>query len=62
LSFPYVCPEPVLASSSFLYINGSKVPFFAGAELKSPICQASLIKLLEQLGDPDPEHALHTIK
>jgi hypothetical protein len=22
LSFPYVCPEPVLAKSSFLYING----------------------------------------
>ena len=33
-----------------------------GAELKSPVCQASLIKLLAQLGDPDPEHALHTIK
>ena len=30
-SFPYVCPEPVLAKSSFLYINGSKMPFFAGA-------------------------------
>jgi len=30
LSFPYVCPEPVLAKSSFLYINGSKWPFFAG--------------------------------
>jgi hypothetical protein len=24
LSFPYVCPEPVLAKCSFLYINGSK--------------------------------------
>jgi hypothetical protein len=30
LSFPYVCPEPVLAKCSFLYINGSKMPFFAG--------------------------------
>ena len=28
LSFPYVCPEPVLAKSSFLYINGSKRPLF----------------------------------
>jgi hypothetical protein len=28
--FPYVCPEPVLAKCSFLYINGSKMPFFAG--------------------------------
>jgi hypothetical protein len=24
LSFPYVCPEPVLVKSSILYINGSK--------------------------------------
>ena len=24
LSFPYVCPEPVLAKWSFLYINGAK--------------------------------------
>jgi hypothetical protein len=24
LSFPYVCPEPVLIKCSFLYINGSK--------------------------------------
>jgi hypothetical protein len=29
LSFPYVCPEPVLAKCSFLYINGSTMPFFA---------------------------------
>ena len=30
--FPYVCPEPVLAKSSFLYKNGiSKMPFFAVA-------------------------------
>ena len=27
LSFPYVCPEPVLAKCSFIYINGSKMPF-----------------------------------
>eukprot|EP01046_Picozoa_sp_COSAG06_P020396 COSAG06_NODE_1490_length_9281_cov_6.074820_4_plen_121_part_00 len=27
LSFPYVCPEPVLAKCSFLYINGAKMPF-----------------------------------
>ena len=27
-SFPYVCPEPVLVKSSFIYINGSKRPFF----------------------------------
>jgi hypothetical protein len=26
--FPYVCPEPVLVKCSFLYINGSKTPFF----------------------------------
>ena len=26
-SFPYVCPEPVLAKCSLLYINGSKRPF-----------------------------------
>jgi hypothetical protein len=30
LSFPYVCPEPVLVKCSFLYINGAKMPFFAG--------------------------------
>ena len=29
LSFPYVCPEPVLAKRSVLCINGSKLPFFA---------------------------------
>jgi hypothetical protein len=29
LEFPYVCPEPVLAKCSFLYINGSKMPFSA---------------------------------
>ena len=28
--FPYVCPEPVLAKASFIYINGSKMPFFPG--------------------------------
>ena len=27
LSFPYVCPEPVLVKSSFLCIDGSKRPF-----------------------------------
>jgi hypothetical protein len=27
LSFPYVCPEPVLAKSSFLYKNGAKMAF-----------------------------------
>jgi hypothetical protein len=27
LSFPYVCPEPVLVKSSFVYINGEKRPF-----------------------------------
>jgi hypothetical protein len=26
--FPYVCPEPVLVKSSFLYINGAKRPLF----------------------------------
>jgi hypothetical protein len=25
--FPYVCPEPVLAKSSFIYINGAKMSF-----------------------------------
>jgi hypothetical protein len=25
--FPYVCPEPVLVTCSFIYINGSKRPF-----------------------------------
>jgi outer membrane protein assembly factor BamB len=24
LSFPYVCPEPVLVKCSFIYVNGSK--------------------------------------
>jgi hypothetical protein len=28
LSFPYVCPEPVLVKCSFLYINGSKSGVF----------------------------------
>jgi hypothetical protein len=27
LSFPYVCPEPVLVKRWHLYINGSKRPF-----------------------------------
>ena len=27
LSFPYVCPEPVLVKSSFLYKNGAKARF-----------------------------------
>jgi hypothetical protein len=30
LSFPYVCPEPVLGKSCIAYTNGSKMPFFAG--------------------------------
>jgi hypothetical protein len=44
LSFPYVCPEPVLAKSSFLYINGAKSPFFhlcdgaGGAHQVVPAC------------------------
>ena len=29
LSFPYVCPEPVLAKSSFLYQNGAKMAFLS---------------------------------
>jgi hypothetical protein len=33
VSFPYVCPEPALVKSSFLYINGSKRPFFVTARL-----------------------------
>jgi hypothetical protein len=28
LSFPYVCPEPVLVKCSFLYINGTKSGVF----------------------------------
>ena len=27
MSFPYVCPEPVLVKCSFSYVNGSKRPF-----------------------------------
>jgi hypothetical protein len=27
---PYVCPEPVLVNRWILYINGAKMPFFAG--------------------------------
>jgi hypothetical protein len=27
LSFPYVCPEPVLVKRLFLYMNGYKIPF-----------------------------------
>jgi hypothetical protein len=34
LSFPYVCPEPVLAKRSSLNLNGAKMPFFAGASEK----------------------------
>ena len=33
-SFPYVCPEPVLAKRSLLNFNGAKIPFFAGASEK----------------------------
>jgi hypothetical protein len=29
MSFPYVCPEPVLVKMSHLYINGLKRPVFA---------------------------------
>ena len=43
----YVCPEPVLAKRSFLCINGSKMPFFAGemplieiTKRKTPFCAA----------------------
>jgi hypothetical protein len=35
LSFPYVCPEPVLAKCSFLYTNGSQMPFFAGVRCRA---------------------------
>jgi hypothetical protein len=28
LSFPYVCPEPVLVKQCILYINGSKMAVF----------------------------------
>jgi hypothetical protein len=27
LSFPYVCPEPVLVKQCILYINGAKMAF-----------------------------------
>jgi len=37
LSFPYVCPEPVLAKCSFIFINGSKMPFFAGVYVYNPL-------------------------
>jgi hypothetical protein len=32
LSFPYVCPEPVLVKYSFIYTNGSKGPFLTQVE------------------------------
>eukprot|EP01046_Picozoa_sp_COSAG06_P060271 COSAG06_NODE_12759_length_1333_cov_2.100486_3_plen_232_part_00 len=44
VSFPYVCPEPVLAKSSFLDINGAKSPIFhlcdgaGGAHQVVPAC------------------------
>jgi hypothetical protein len=40
--FPYVCPEHVLAKRPFLYVNGSKMPFFAGCHrwlLHGRLCQ-----------------------
>ena len=39
----YVCPEPVLAKRSFLYINGSKMPFFAG---NGPVTQETFEEAL----------------
>jgi hypothetical protein len=41
LSFPYVCPEPVLVKCSFSYINGSKRPFFAGYNRDARIIRSS---------------------
>ena len=39
LSFPYVCPEPVLVKRSFLYINGAK------GRVSLRICEANVLLL-----------------
>ena len=44
LSFPYVCPEPVLVERSFLCINGSKRPFFL------PDCIIQLVDRIDATG------------
>ena len=50
--FPHVCPEPVLAKCSFLYINGTKRPFLltkssTHVEGKRPICKGKNASLFD---------------
>ena len=45
LSFPYVCPEPVLVKCSVLYINGAKRPFFCVANQSPSSFQLGLLYL-----------------
>jgi hypothetical protein len=44
LSFPYVCPEPVLVKRSlYIYINGSKRPFLlTGSFAVSHFCEKTV--------------------
>jgi hypothetical protein len=61
--FPYVCPEPVLVKSSFLYINGSKRPFFhlAGVLEDLVLCRIGSKHLrASQPADEQPEQQTNT--
>ena len=42
LSFPYVCPEPVLVKCSFLYINGSKSGVFRTKGVQRAVLQMAV--------------------
>ena len=45
LSFPYVCPEPVLVKSSFLYINGSKSAVFSPVQTHITVIYACMMRV-----------------
>jgi hypothetical protein len=42
LTFPYVCPEPVLVKCSFLYINGSKSGVFRTKGVQRAVLQMAV--------------------
>ena len=52
LSFPYVCPEPVLVKCSFLYINGAKsgvLPHLDRAVIKPSASYGSRSRVFESV-------------
>jgi hypothetical protein len=56
-SFPYVCPEPVLAKSSFLYINGAKMAFSYLYKSSVRSVSSTWSRHLEPLVSPPPLYA-----